>query len=441
MISMSANAGINEDLNKFFVGMGFNSNVNKPRAFQDQQGGYYSGGSIIARSKMEEANLFSFSPPNASMGCGSIDLFGGAFSFINKEQFMALMNDIGKKSMAFGISLALQTAAPQIKSVIDQLMGAMQEVNGLNMTSCNLSASLLGGLLPKSDASTATLCQSIGMANNRFSDYAAAKHGCSDRNTSSDVNRGKPHEFDDVLGEEFNLAWKALNKSALFSSDRKLAELFLSISGSVIMRNHGKTRSPEYLFTLADDNLIAALIEGGKTNVYHCDTTEPNGCLNPTPIEINILESEAFLHKVEEYITSLERKVKLDEAISEEERSFVNSTYFPILKIIAVETAFKEGNAPITAHELARIITYDIVLRYLNRAVDLTSYAVAKLQAVQIDDTPFKDFIDGTYKVKQIIYQKRQGLFHQLNTTIAVIERTQQIEKQLHDLFMQGEMQ
>ena len=439
--STMALAAIGEDLNKFFDSLGYANNVTRAHSFNNQQGGYYSGGSLMLRGNVENASIFEVAPPNYAFGCGVIDLFGGAFSFINKEQFLALINNIGKQSIAFGIQIAMQTAAPQLKSVLDQLMGAIQDMNSLNINSCNAAASLLGGILPKTQATSSTLCESIGISKNKFSDYAAARQGCGHDGRSVEINREKNDGFKDLLGDEYNLAWKSLNTSKMFSSDRNLAELFMSISGSVIMKNHGKQQSPEYLMSLAtNDKLIGALVNGGKASVYRCDKTGSDECLNPSSTEITVNKESSILYKVQEYINKISRKVLEDGAIAIEEKAFVNATYFPILKIVAVENAFKEGQAPISADEIAEIVAYDIVLQYLTRVIDLTAYAAAKLQSVQLTGEPFKEFTNGINQVRKLIYQKRHGLFAQLNTTLGVIERTNQIEKQLHDLFPEGSL-
>lgn len=433
-------AAVGDDLNNFFDKLGYANNTSKPLSFNNQQGGYYSGGSLMLRGNVENATMFEVMPPNYSFGCGSIDLFGGAFSFINKEQFLALVNNVGKQSIAFGIQIAMQTAAPQVKSVLDQLMGAIQDMNSLNINSCNAAASLLGGVLPKTQATSSTLCESIGISKNKFSDYAAARQGCGADGKAAEINQDKNDEFKGLLGDEYNLAWKALNNSKMFSSDHKLAELFMSISGSIIMKKHGKQASPEYLMSLAaNDKLIEALVNGGSAEVYSCDKGGADECLNPKPVAITIAKENAILYKVQEYITKLSQKVLTDGSIAPEEKAFVNSTYFPILKIIAVETAFKEGQSPISADEIAEVVAYDIVLQYLTRVVDLTAYAAAKLQSIQLTGEPFKEFASGITQVRKLIYQKRHGLFTQLNTTLGIIERTNQIEKQLHDLFMPEE--
>lgn len=434
-------AGIDSDLNKFFDNLGYATNVSRPRSFNEQQGGYYSGGSLIARGNVENTNIFEVIPPNYAFGCGSIDLFGGAFSFINKEKFLALINNIGKQSIAFGIQVAMQTAAPQLKSVLDQLMGAIQDLNALNINSCNAAATLLGGVLPKTQATSSTLCESIGIAKNKFSDYAEARQACGFDSKNDEINREKGNEFKYLLGDEYNLAWKALNNSSMFREDQNLAELFMSISGSIIMKKHGKQANPEYLMSLAiNDQLIQALVNGGRVEVYSCDKSGSDECLNPKTVAITIAKEAAILHKVQGYLTKISQKVLTDEAITGAEKAFINATYFPILKIIAVESAFKEGQAPISADEIAEIVAYDIVLRYLTRVVDMTAYAAAKLQSIQLTGEPFKDFAVGINQTRKLIYQKRHGLFAQLNTSLAIIERTSQIEKQLHDLFMQEEM-
>lgn len=394
--SSIALAGVDDDLNKFFDKLGYANNMTRPLAFSNQQGGYYSGGSLMLRGSMENTSMFEVMPPNYSFGCGAIDLFGGAFSFINKEQFLALVNNIGKKSIAFGIQIAMQTAAPQIKSVLDQLMGAIQDMNSLNINSCNAAATLLGGILPKTQATSSTLCESIGISKNKFSDYAEARQGCGADGRTAEINQAKNDGFKDLLGDEYNLAWKSLNNSKMFSSDRNLAELFMSISGSIIMKKHDKQANPEYLMSLAaNDKLIGALVNGGKAEVYRCDKTGSDECLNPRLLEITVAKEAAILYKVQEYITKISRKVLTDGSIAPEEKAFVNSTYFPILKIIAVESAFKEGQAPNSADEIAEIVAYDIVLQYLTRVVDLTAYAAAKLQSIQLTGEPFKEFASG----------------------------------------------
>ena len=441
LLSNSCYAGIESEMTKFFDSLGYSSNITPANAYHEQQGGYYTAGSMVARAKRSQENLFGFMPPNSASQCGKFDFYGGSFSFISAEQFLSLLTNIGQNALGYGISIALQTAAPQMKSTLDQLMATLQDVNNMMLDSCNASATLLGGILPRTEASSQVLCQEVGHANNRFEDLAHSRQQCGKGNKADEVIAGKNQDHADLLGNEFNLAWKALNKEVMFRNDRTLAEIFMSISGSVIMQKNGEKRYPVFLDSLAiKNNLIAALIEGGEAMVYKCDKVGVDECIHPVEIKTMIRPEDSFLAKIDNFIQSLQNKIKSDGEISEAEKSFVNLSNFPILKILAVETAFKSGNSPLAAHEVSHAIAFDIVLRYLEDTLALTNYAVKKLQAVQFDELPFKEFNREIRQVRNQIYQKRQGLYQQLNTTLAFVERTSQIEKQLHALIGSGDL-
>jgi len=438
-----SHAGVKEDLEQFFISRGQSVNVTEGGAYHDQTGSYFTGGSLITRAKATNTDLMSIQMPSFNSGCGGIDLFAGGFSFINAEAFMQMARNIGSNALSYGFSLALQTVTPQIKSIIDRLMAVAQDANNMNMNSCQMGAALVGGVWPKTDASSQLLCNAMGTRKNIFTDYAEARQGCGAGGQREAVNSQKSEEFKDVLGDEFNLVWKALKKHALFLEDNELAELFMSLSGTLVSRKIPQNKNviqPLYLAPLIDnDVLLNALVNGGLVNVYRCDKEEADRCLNPLKTAVNIAPQHAFLAKVDNLISSLSRKLKKDEASTPAEKDFVNSTHLPIFKILTIQTAFKPDNNPLKLTELSEVIAYDILLKYCHRVVDLVSESVKHLQSVQINDADTQNFLSELRTSKTLIYQRRQGLFHQMNTTLAVMERTQQIERQLHQLFTEGE--
>ncbi len=438
-VSLS-HAGVKEDLEQFFISRGQSVNVTEGGAYRDQMGSYFTGGSLMTRAKATNADLMSLQMPSFNSGCGGIDLFMGGFSFINAEAFMQMARNIGSNALSYGFSLALQTVTPQIKSIIDRLMAVAQDANNMNINSCQMGAALVGGLWPKSDASSQLLCNAMGTSKNIFTDYAAARQGCGAGGQRGTVNSQKSPEFQDILGDEFNLAWKALKKHVLFQQDNELAELFMSLSGSFIAKKGAGHIQPRYLPPLIDnENLLSGLVNGGQVHLYHCDNPDENACLNPIKRTVNIPPQEAFLAKVDRFINELNRKLKTDEASTAAEKDFVNSTHLPIFKILTIQTAFKPDNSPLQLSDLSEVIAYDILLKYLDRVVDLVSESVRHLQSVQINDSDIQSFLRELRTSKTLIYHRRQGLFHQMNTTLAVMERTQQIERQLHQLFHEGE--
>ena len=90
-MALNAGAGVQETMNKIFGDM---TNVTKPGVFKTQRRGIITGGSFVSRSKIVDTSLATLTIPHADGGCGGIDAFGGAFSFINADQFVQLLRSI-----------------------------------------------------------------------------------------------------------------------------------------------------------------------------------------------------------------------------------------------------------------------------------------------------------------------------------------------------------
>ena len=89
-----------------------------------------------------------------------------------------------------------------------------------------------------------------------------------------------------------NIAWKALQKNAFLSGDTELAELLMSLSGTIILQS-GSSDDASHQFKVlsslaADNQLLKALLHGGSAKLYVCDTTSADGCINPTIQTLNI---------------------------------------------------------------------------------------------------------------------------------------------------------
>ena len=457
-----ANASMGKDLEGFFKAMGASSNATMPNAYKDQQGGYMSGGGIMVRGPVENTKLLSLTPPSFKSGCGGIDLHFGGFSYLNSEQLVRMLQKIGSNAQSFAFSIALQTVSPQIKSTIDQLMALAEDVNNMNINSCNAAAALVGGVFPKSEASSKMLCSHIGMSSNYFTDWAATRQGCQDPGKKNDVlNKKNEGDFKDQLGEEFNLAWKAMKKNGMFANDDELAELFMSISGSIISRKKDGTKDKVQVYHLPslakNEEWLKALINGEVVgdnpklfSVYKCKDKDENKCLAPKEEQVKILQGQSFLEKVNQITAGIVKKVR-DESkltgtkkeggptLENFEKGFINSTKVPILKIISVQAAYNPNNLPIAISEFNEVIAYDLVLNYLDRVVDIVEESARELESIQINDNHLNNFFLNLNRTKSLIFKRRQGLFRHLNEMLAAIERTQQIEKQLYSLFVEGE--
>ena len=59
-----AQADIANDMNTFFNGMGYASNITKPAAFQSQAAGFFGGGSLFVRTPVHQYQLIQLDLPS-----------------------------------------------------------------------------------------------------------------------------------------------------------------------------------------------------------------------------------------------------------------------------------------------------------------------------------------------------------------------------------------
>ncbi len=440
LMNRSLQAGMEANLEKAFQSLGMANNVTSSGGYQDQTGGYYTGGNVFARSKVNNPDLFTLQLPHYRAGCGGIDLFLGGFSYINAREFTQLLRNIGSNAAGYAFNLALATVTPQIKSVLDELSAKVQEMTNQNINSCEAAATLVGGVWPQTDASSQLLCNAMGKELGLVSDWAQSRQKCGSeqqRETTNSKKNQKP-EFRDVLGDEFNIAWKALQKNSFLAHDPQLAEFFMTISGTILSRRQGQTMEVKVLPSKSGDaNLITALVQGNvPAEIYKCDNYGEAQCLNPTTQKVTLPEAKALHGRVQKLLYSISDNVREDKALSVEQKAFVNSTMIPVLKIIAVESAFKGGGAPLNIANFSEAIAHDILLQYLDEVLAVVWESVTQLKNSQINDHQVEAFRSGIAQSRKVLFTKRTALFEQMAITLELIERTQQIESKLQNMFI-----
>lgn len=440
LLNSSLQASMEANLEKAFQSLGMANNVTSSGGYQDQTGGYYTGGNVFARSRVNNPDLFTLQLPHYRAGCGGIDLFLGGFSFINAREFTQLLRNIGSNATGYAFNLALATVTPQIKSVLDELSAKVQEMTNQNINSCEAAATLVGGIWPQTDASSQLLCNAMGKELGIATDWAQSRQKCGSEQQRERMNAQKNQkpEFRDVLGDEFNIAWKALQKNSFLARDHQLAEFFMTVSGTILSRRQGQTMEMKVLPSKCGDaNLITALVQGNvPAEIYKCDHYGEEKCLNPTTQRITLPDTKALHGRVQKLLLSISDNVREDKALSEEQKAFVNSTMIPVLKIIAVESAFKGGGAPLNIANFSEAIAHDILLQYLDEVMAVVWESVTQLKNSQINEHQIESFRSGIAQSRKLLFAKRTALFEQMAITLELIERTQQIEAKLQNMFI-----
>jgi len=429
---MHLHAPIGQDLMTFFKSAGMASNVTAPGAYRDQSAGYYTGGSVMARTGARNAQLATVQMPGFRAGCGGIDAWTGGFSHISTGAIVEMMRNIGSSAASYAFMLAVQTVSPQIYNIMNELNALATQINQTNINSCEAAATMLGGIWPKSDQSSKHLCQAMGSNLGAFTDWSAARQGCGAKGDRDSVlsRAGADPKYKDMLVGEFNLAWKAIQTNAFLSTDQELAQLFLTLVGSIIARRNGEEFEITMLPGHADrDDVLNGLLNGGNTPVYRCDDAK---CLRPDMQQVNLPEAHALFKKTHLILESLIEKIYADSEPTAEEKDFLNSTRLPVYKMLNVSTAFRKGYAPVDVHQYAELIALDILYKYVIEVIDIVHDSVAQLKSIQVDDAHMDRFLNQLRHARERITQKRQSAYQQMDSHLSMIQSTQAIEKQLH---------
>ena len=452
-LSSPSQAGVMKDMQHFFNKFGAATNSSTGSAFQDQSAGYMTGGSLFVRNPVRSQRVVSMSMPGYRAGCGGINLWSGGFSYINGEGLNNMMQAILSNAPSYAVMLAIETYAPQIHSIVNELNKLAADFNRLNINSCETAALALGGMWPKSDTGSQAVCQMLAAQDGSVADRVKARHDCGAGNNRDSIltkaNR-------DMLVGEFNLAWKLLEKMEfLFEASgnalnlltpgemnsqesRLLKEIFMTLSGKIINRKSGGDGAYNQLSLpskASQEEFIKALMQGGNIQCYECD--EPDKCLNPRLVQKTLPANEALQLKVEQILESIVAKVRNDEGdqeITPGELSLVNASHLPIYKILNVTTAYQKGRAPINISQYGELIAFDVTYKYINDVLDAFQDASNHLKALQFTDEHVAPFMEGIRQSKIQLSLHRDSAFAKMDLLLGFIQKTQLIEKQIHTM-------
>jgi hypothetical protein len=104
-----------------------------------QQQNHYAAGGFSVRFPTKNNQLLSFTAPKISVGCGGIDAFWGAFSFLDPEYLVQMLRNILQAAPAFAFKLALEAMCEPCSAILAELMAIAEAMNALAIDECGIS--------------------------------------------------------------------------------------------------------------------------------------------------------------------------------------------------------------------------------------------------------------------------------------------------------------
>lgn len=437
--TQAAFAGVDKDMKRFWEGSGGLQNATGATSLEAQSAGYYTLGSMYARTPVKNTQIASVTMPSIKAGCGGINMHNGGFSFLNSAEMTKTLKAISNNSSTFALQLSLETLSPVIARKVEELMTWMQRINQININSCETAASLVGGVWPRHERASQTICSTLANNSGIAADFAQSRHNCyADKEGTQSKIRSKNKELYDKLAvENVNLAWAAIKDSGLFgdlsspdTADAQLAQLFMTLSGTLIIRG-GDT--PKYEFIsgrMAHNDIIQALMDGGEIRYHKCDSTDK--CLNISREGNNqtIKETDAFKSKIDKLMYALLSKVRNDEALTEEEKSFLNNkAQIPLYKILNVYSAYSGADALFELPVYTDAIATQMLFEYLNDV--LRQVEAASDTLIIASDDHLKKFKENLRDVRMALSAREIKTHQTYSTLMKLVERATVIESYL----------
>lgn len=275
--SPASASGLQQEMNRLFDSM---VNVTQPGVFDTQRRGVLSGGRFTMKNKIYRENIFHVTPPSINAGCGGIDFFGGAFSFINAEQLTQLMRAVAANAAGYAFHLALTTMCADCMTAIETFLKKVQELNQYMGNSCQLAQGIVNDLTSGMDIKGKTDASLMGNSKGFFDDFFDAVKP-KDKAPITELKQRAPDEYEKFVG---NLVWKEFQKNGtqywFTYGDNVLLEAIMSVTGTVIVQEprdsaghpgEGGSTSVQDITTLSGHKVkIKDLVHGGEVEVYSC---------------------------------------------------------------------------------------------------------------------------------------------------------------------------
>lgn len=227
-----------------------------------------------------------------------------------------------------------------------------------------------------------------------------------------------------------NTALEATRKSPLLRGDRDLAEMFMSLSGSIVVTAPSDDDAPSQrriLEPLIDDgDAVAALLNGGAVPVYRCD--EPDKCLNPTRTTRDLAAADGFKARVETLMVNMVAALENDTPPGKAEKALVNMTALPVYRLLADYSLYEGVLARNEAHTIAEAVALDVLHLYLKESQKDMARAAGRLRFAGPDLEKWRATLrDNRAAVSRMEARART----RFDTAMDIVQKARAVESQI----------
>lgn len=433
LFPLAIKATLNQDLNAYLSQLNTYSHVDKNEVYYSQRAGYATGGSVSIRNGATDTKFAHVNLPKFDAGCGGIDIFTGGISFISHDQFISALKNIASAAQGYAFMLGIETVSPTIASTMKQMETWANSINSLGINSCDTATGIVGSMWPRRTAAKQQICRSA-KSGGFASDYINARHQCADEGDYAQTmqNMATNPLYQDLLLDEYNLAWKAIQKHPFLSSkdNKKLAEEMMSLTGTIIVHKDKSLAIEHWPSRIYDETFLQVLLEGGKTQLYQCSSNSKE-CLSLESKPVEILIANSWKGRIKEVFSNIQQKILSDTELSVEEIDLLSKSRLPLFKIVNVLTAYKFETSPVSLYEVAEIVGIEMLIQYLREIIGNMRLLALQLERGQMYDFDIKNFIEELDRVERIVSRYEERNYRRLEAENQLILKIEALEQKI----------
>ncbi|WP_019002376.1 conjugal transfer protein TraH [Succinimonas amylolytica] len=363
LLARPAAADLNSEISELYGAL---SNTTRPGAYETERRGVISGGDLTVRAPVKSLDPVTVTLPHAGAGCSGIDLYGGSFSYINREEFISFMRTVAANAQGYAFEIALSAICEKCAQEMEVLQRKVQELNQYFGNSCQLAQGVVNDSLAAFGRKGLTDASLIG----QFEGMGDLYELSSVRDAGEVYRKARDSGSGEAARLTGNIMWQSLMDNGFFAANPEIAEAVMSMTGTVIVSRDGRKISvaPGGIIGLQD------LIEGGEVAVYRCDSRKRDGCATVTRQQVRI---RGLGYLVAEQLVGdngqggiVEKFARNKGRLTAREVGILNSLNPGIPAMIRTLSARNQGAAAEFSRGIAYAAALDLAGRYVNSWLD-----------------------------------------------------------------------
>jgi len=396
-------ADLDGEMNKFFNNFNIKANTSSPDYINSQLGIHFLAGGGSVRTGVYDVNPIHTSLPSISAGCGGIDYALGGINIASKDEMKNALKSIASNGVGYAFLLGIETVSPVVASTMKQIQTWANQLNAININSCEIATSLVQGVWPKNQRASSYICEHASTNDSLFKDLIEAKHGCrDDRSKRQKIVDKIQTQNKSILVGNYNIAWKALER---FNLDRETKNLFMNITGTIVVYeipNDPAEAKKVSVYPPQYKKAIDLLRFGGRLHPGY--KIADNGLDIIPDAYIDIKPEHAWKTRVYTSLCSLQEKILLEKndsnvTLSEDEKNIISSTHFPIGSLLSLMAQYNGKSASIALDRYSDLIAFERVIKFAEDIVKDTLAQAEALRAAQISGFELDEYIKQVHSV------------------------------------------